>query len=182
MSQVNSIQIDSSIQGHRFVHSIQSENMNIDTTIKILLLGLLTISCSADDDQLTQQMLCEIEEDYNSPQIIDAYVLNCNFQLDSTYIISNQVDWRNTLSSCFRQDIPQIDFQKHDVIGITVGASGCQRFYERIFTMDADAMTASYLLTYFECGLCEPYVLTTQWIVVDKIPSNYEILITSQKG
>ncbi len=156
--------------------------MDLRYIILFFLLGWGLIACSNQDVTEEITNLCGSMQDSNSSEIISSYQLGCNIELNSTYIISNEQEWKSILSNCADLEIPQVDFELQDVLGITIGASGCQRFYERKYELHVEEKTAQYKVIYYTCGLCEPYVMNTQWIVVDKIPSDFEVLIFAEEA
>ncbi|MFT5338279.1 MAG: hypothetical protein ACJAY8_000402 [Sphingobacteriales bacterium] len=68
-----------------------------------------------------------------------------------------------------------VDFDKYDVLGFyRVGF--CEVSYTRAVKNDSINKEFSFRVDLFECGDCEIRRENMNWVLVDKIPENYELI------
>lgn len=73
-----------------------------------------------------------------------------------------------------------IDFSKYMLLGKFSNAGGCSIYYYRKFLVDAEKKAAYYHITVCDRGFCSKYGGSYNWVLVPKIPYDFEIKIIKQ--
>lgn len=129
---------------------------------------LLLVACDKEEIDI-----CEEQRDINQGLILEVLDIECPHQENGTFVIEGQEAFETLLDGC-AGTVPAIDFDKNVVLGITTGASGCERYYKRTVTADASRKEYRYKVQVYECGGCEPWFVRTHWVVVPKPPAGYD--------
>jgi hypothetical protein len=72
-------------------------------------------------------------------------------------------------------DTPVIDFSKHCLIGIRSDASGCDVGVMQKLKIDHKKKEYLYEVTTRSCGLCKMLMVSENWILAEKKPTDYRI-------
>lgn len=78
-------------------------------------------------------------------------------------------------SACQDYEFPTFDFEDVTLIGKATMASGCSREFERKVTKDDEDKKVVYKIGIIQYGTCEPAFLSNNWIVIDRIPDDYQV-------
>lgn len=145
--------------------------MKIFTFLALLTLGCVVTSCETDSDDL-----CAIKADINSGIIVESVEFTCwqGLSVGDEHLITTATDFQAASPDC-NDPAPTIDFDQFSVLGLTTGASGCERYYDRSVSKDDNAQEYRYRVTIIECGGCEPWAIQTHWVKVPRIPVGYTV-------
>lgn len=139
----------------------------------LVFLSLLLLSgCHKKDDAVD---LCELQQDINLGAIAGVLDIRCPYAEGETFIIQDRETYENIAGACAEEELPAIDFGRYHLLGVTTGASGCDRFYLRTVTVNHLKKTYRYEVKVEECGLCEPWVVRTHWVLVPPVPEGYSV-------
>jgi hypothetical protein len=119
--------------------------------------------------------LCGVQQDINVGLIEEVLDIRCPYVEGETYVIEDQAAYEEIVGSCTEEELPAIDFDRHTLLGLTTGATGCDRYYWRSVYAQPGRQRYLYTVEITECGGCEPWVVRTHWVVVPKVPDEYDV-------
>jgi hypothetical protein len=143
--------------------------------ILLCFVALLLISCDKDKN-------CDIpEQEIGSGEIIQDKLVSdsiimLNMRNQNYVIQSDSANFQNVM--IYKgQDIPRdsVDFSAYTVLG-KYTSGDCRVSFERRVTRDNIQKKVYYRLKVHECGNCERYSESMNWVLVPKIPDDYEVL------
>lgn len=167
---------------------------------KNIMLTLIIIvqlfSCSTDEDSTNTDLIgtnitartISLVKDMNSSTdaIEDEYknVLYCHFDetigFDEVVIrdanaFAELVEIIRTKGICSSEDIPQIDFTKHTLLGKYVGGGGCHLALDNKVYEDSVNKTITYLIKPKFSGSCMMYLYSWNWMLVPRLEAEYTV-------
>lgn len=100
--------------------------------------------------------------------------------VDSNLVIRTQNEWlkfqREELKNCpdtNALDIP--DFNQFSILALDVKSFACNVAYHRSFALDTAAKLATYTVKVERCGGCNTKFRDPNFVVVPKIPQQYQV-------
>ena len=138
----------------------------------LLLITVLFFSCDSNDCSLPEQTVGSGEVLMNAEIIVPSLV--CEEEVSEVVI---QVDSNNTcgLMVSFNGGVEEeIDFSKYTVLGNFAGGT-CSVNIDRNVVRDETNKLVSYNVTVLQCGNCESYSWSENWVLIPKVPDDYEI-------
>lgn len=127
----------------------------------ILILSVICFQCNVDSEDD-----CNINKSRPQNLIVEELEIACfpdDIAQDNFHFTTLQ-QYEEAFSDC---DLPSVNFDQFDVLGIRSGASGCFRAYQPYVKEDGDDI--QYIIRVKECGGCEPWVTRIDWVIVPKI-------------
>ncbi len=103
---------------------------------------------------------------------------------NTEYVINSEAEFNDQILknipnpnsiSCDDYQIPVPDFSTKTLLGKGIDFSGCDQIITRSLVLEGSAKKYIYTVTVEEIGSCEPGGYTSNWITVDKIPSDYTV-------
>jgi hypothetical protein len=91
------------------------------------------------------------------------------------YVFENEAEFSiiNKLGSC-KEPLPNVDFTKKTLIGKIIKGQ-CKLEIKKSFQIDDLNQTYTYFLSVCEKGNCKSQVISTNWIIVDKLKAGYQL-------
>ena len=95
-------------------------------------------------------------------------------------VIRTQAEYNRNVNvsswiSCSNFQLPAIDFSRYSLLGKQTTGSGCSREYIKNVYDDNLGKRALYLIRIVENGSCEPAEYKSNWVLISKIDSSYEV-------
>jgi len=127
-------------------------------------------ACSGDNENKGD--VAATYEGYDCPDLMFSE------HIDQQYVIRSEDDISSSgLDSCL---ITTVDFDSYTLLGYPLGASGCSQKFIRDVSIDDEAKTVHYLVTVKECGSCLPWVVSPNFVLIPKIPDDYDVTFESK--
>ncbi|MEO0470460.1 MAG: hypothetical protein AAF206_12620 [Bacteroidota bacterium] len=95
------------------------------------------------------------------------------------YTIQTQAEFDDMVaeatSNCTSFVPESIDFDTYSLLGQKVDGSGCSRVFCPKVTDKKNRKQYLYEVELLECGFCLPYEQRMEWVLVPKLPDDYEV-------
>ena len=100
------------------------------------------------------------------------------FQLpDQEYVINDYESYINLITDtvyCDSSSLPDIDFSQNTLLG-QYATGGCEVKFIREVTNNSADNEYFYEITVRDCGACERLRYSMNWVIVPKLPENYNV-------
>lgn len=90
-------------------------------------------------------------------------------QSDSANIFQLQVSFDDI------ETVEEIDFSNYTLLGLTASGT-CNAIFKRDVSRNNATKKVIYSIEVMECGTCKKLKLSYNWVLVPKIPNDYEVL------
>lgn len=152
----------------------------------ILILVLIStgffIACNNDDP-------IDIDNHSCKPVSTDPGILvsepdfgTCFFEKEADYyLIEDSISYDSLINKfsngilCENESFPVIDFSEYALLGLWADGGGCSINYYRTVGDIQDEHKYIYTVTVQECGFCEMYGFSYNWVLVPKLPTGYTV-------
>ena len=97
---------------------------------------------------------------------------------DQHFIVDSQaaLDSLIALDDCyFEIDPPDINFAETTLLGIYTDGGGCEVSYIRRVEKQSEDRKYVYTVKVKECGLCEMYAYSMNWVLVPELPEGWMV-------
>lgn len=149
-------------------------------SFSILILALLMAACTRTDDAPDGCKYVEVESGIIQNEV---EVLNCIIEkMEDNYVIKDSVAYasfqaevKSSSISCDNAEFPEIDFSESTLLGLWADGGGCSINYYRSVGKLVDSKEYLYTVTVQECGFCEMYGFSYNWVLVPKLPADYSV-------
>jgi hypothetical protein len=85
------------------------------------------------------------------------------------------IDLRVNVLGCENYTLPPIDFDEKTLLGIFASGGGCDVDFQREVFRDDNNKEIIYNIKIFSEGTCEAIFSSMNWILIPKIPEDYEV-------
>ena len=149
----------------------------------LVILLLLAAGAAIGIDKLSGEP--NYVEDYSWPVSYQDFDLQClGFQYEM--VIRNESEYQSAINTstdlypnpfllCIDYKFPKIDFDQNTLLGHQVVTAGCSADFTRsIRQLDLDAMVI-YEIKYSSSGSCDKAISNNNFVLIPKIPENYEV-------
>jgi hypothetical protein len=123
-------------------------------------------------------------ENGDENQLVKRFELKCFYPMLSgdQFVIRNNKDYHkyftsNTKTDCYNADLPEIDFDKYTLIGISVSTGGCQP-PDCEYNYYKENSNSFMEITVVQIGLCKPLWNKYFWFLIPKLENKEDIKIT----
>ena len=112
--------------------------------------------------------------------VLEYSITGCLHQVGTTFVIKSETELeamvaQNLLQTCSSTRIPNFDFDRYSLLGISMDGTGCDHYYSKKVVEKRLDKKYIYTLTPFTCGLCDIYHLATEWVLVPRLPDDYTV-------
>lgn len=165
--------------------------------IKFVILSMLVFSaCDNSGDQkdqnligkdITAKSLSLVKEmNSGSDDIEDDYdnVLYCHFDESVGFgevVVRNEEEFGELVDAilengvCHSDQLPEIDFSKHILIGKYISGGGCSLSLDNEVYEDTGNKTITYYIRPEFTGLCDMFIYSWNWMLIPQVDGDYTI-------
>ncbi|MEX2588999.1 MAG: hypothetical protein WD334_02265 [Chitinophagales bacterium] len=98
-----------------------------------------------------------------------------HYQIEDTAVYDSLISELSNEFLCDSSSFPSIDFSKHALLGLWADGGGCSINFYRTAGDERSAKKYVYTVTVQECGFCEMYGFSYNWVLVPKLPPGYSV-------
>jgi len=131
--------------------------------------------------------------DLNKPDSENSLICITTFYSDDRekeFIIDTQEEYQSLLDylspslSCEDFELPELDFSQQTLLGKFTSGVGCSVDFIRDICEDSLNKGVIYSINVIEEGDCEMLITSMNWILIPKVPSDYDIefIVSGQNG
>ncbi len=113
--------------------------------------------------------------------------LSCIVDRHNEYIINSKQEYQKLLNykasipSCADFQLPPINFSQYTLLGKYAYGGGCSVSFERKIYKDEVNKRIIFSIKVIEKGPCEMLIGRMNWVLVQKIPSNYNVVFKIER-
>jgi len=114
--------------------------------------------------------------------------LSCIVDQHNEYVINSEQEYRELLNhkistpKCADFQLPPIDFSQYTLLGKYAYGGGCSVNLERRVYKDEANKRIIFSIRVIEKGPCDVLVGRMNWVLIPKIPSDYEVIFKVERG
>jgi hypothetical protein len=99
--------------------------------------------------------------------------------LDSQVVVDDTGKWtafkQKYLKYCDTQNLENIDFSKHMLVGYKLKVYACNVAFHRKLIVDDSAKTYTYFIEIEVCKGCNTELASPNWVIMPKLPAGYSL-------